>query len=73
MLVRHTLFAIFHLHERRWPFDVFPKKHRYIFALPNSFTVPMIAKTTGGFLQAYGGNEFSSWVGIAHFIMDVFS
>lgn len=34
-------------------------------------TIPMIANTTGTFLQLYGGNEFSIWTAIADFFANI--
>jgi PTS system ascorbate-specific IIC component len=38
-----------------------------------AFTIPMIANTTGTFLQLYGGNEFSLWTAIAQFFANIFA
>ncbi len=38
-----------------------------------AFTIPMIANTTGTFLQLYGGNEFSIWTAIAKFFANLFA
>lgn len=44
-----------------------------ILTLLVAVTIPMVGNTTGDFLQAYGGNDFSLWVMISKFFANIIS